>query len=269
VIPTFNRKKFLARAINSIITQSKSPDEIIVVDDGSSDGTETLVKNNYPRISYYRQSNKGVSAARNLGIRKSSGQIIAFLDSDDEWVAEKLEKQIEFIIENPTFRFVHCDETWFKNGKIFNQKKYHKKRGGFLFFDSLKRCSMSPSAVIVCRTIFNDYGLFDESLPACEDYDLWLRISRKEKIGFIDEALVKKHGGHDGQLSKTTKILDYFRVQSIYKLIQDKQLNDTQEDAAYAVLTKKIEIVKQGAIKHNNLEQLKKIEQLECQINQI
>ncbi|MBU0650624.1 glycosyltransferase, partial [bacterium] len=128
-------------------------------------------------MSYHYQKNSGVSSARNKGILLSKGKYLAFLDSDDEWKKNKLKKQIEFFKENPALKICQTDEEWIRNGKWINQKKIHQKKSGWIFEPSLELCLISPSSVIIHKDIFDHIGLFDETLMACEDYDLWLRIT--------------------------------------------------------------------------------------------
>jgi len=133
VIPTYNRIELLKRSIDSVINQTIKPSEIIIVDDGSNDGTEAMVKKQYDSLKIIKQKNKGASAARNSGIKASSGEWICFLDSDDEWKNDKLEKQITAVANNSDYKFFHSNEIWIKNGKRINQKKKHKKYGGGIF----------------------------------------------------------------------------------------------------------------------------------------
>ena len=146
VIPTYNRAQMLERAISSVYKQTLAPAEIIVVDDGSQDSTQEMILQKYPQVNYVKQDRKGVSIARNAGIKIAQGVWVALLDSDDEWMPRKLEEQADMAKQEPTISLIHCDETWFRNGKHVNQKKYHKKSGGQLFSVSLLRCMISPSS---------------------------------------------------------------------------------------------------------------------------
>ena len=133
VIPVFNRKQLIERSINSVINQTYPPDEIIVIDDGSIDGTYDLIKKNYPQVILIHQENKGVSAARNVGITIAKGKWIAFLDSDDEWFPEKLEEQINYLKINNSYKICHTDEIWIRNQVRVNPMKKHKKYGGKIY----------------------------------------------------------------------------------------------------------------------------------------
>ena len=262
VIPTYNRKSRLERALNSVLNQILQPIEIIVVDDGSEDGTAELVMEKYPSVKIIRQNNRGVSAARNHGIRCSRGDWIAFLDSDDEWDPRKLLEQERLVQCTPKRLLIHTDEKWIRNGTLISQRRYHKKSGGLLFIRSLSRCLISPSSVMLNRSLFEKYGLFDENLPACEDYDLWLRICLYEKINFVPLPLVIKYGGHPDQLSRTVPVLDQYRIVALTKLLDNDELGRRQLRAVKNVLEKKINLVIKGAIRHKNFALINRLEKL-------
>ncbi len=175
IIPTYNRAHTLSRALDSVLAQTHPADEVIVIDDGSTDSTVELLQNSYPNVTLIQQQNRGVSAARNSGIRASHSEWVALLDSDDEWLPDKLNKQLALVSQQPEYKIIHSDEIWIRYGVRVNQMKKHIKKGGWIFQDCLPLCAISPSAVMIHRSVFDDVGLFDESLPACEDYDLWLR----------------------------------------------------------------------------------------------
>ena len=269
VIPTFNRGHCLLRAINSVLAQTTPVDEIIVVDDGSDDKTyDLLVKSELldmrgqlPNIRYLYQENKGVSAARNLGIKEAENEYIALLDSDDAWAETKIERQA-FKLEKKNFscRITHTEEIWLKDGQRINPKKKHKKSGGFIFEKCLPLCCISPSSVLLHRTLFNDYGFFDEKLPACEDYDMWLRLCAFEEVLFVEEALTIKYGGHADQLSRAFWGMDRFRVQALEKLINSGKLSKTQRSQALEMLVKKIEILLLGAKKREKKEMIQNLD---------
>ncbi len=254
VIPTFNRKDFVLEAIDSVVNQTVKPFEIIVVDDGSTDGTGDLIKKKYPDVVYIYQENRGVSAARNTGIKIAKGDYIALLDSDDLWKKKKLEKHMNFIKQNPQFRVSQTDEVWIRNGKFVNPMKKHKKYGGFIFPQCLPLCIVSPSAVIIERGVFDDYGLFDETMPACEDYDMWLRVSAFEPIGLLEEKLIVKRGGHNDQLSKAFIGMDRFRVYALEKIINNSKLKNEYRILAIRELLKKCEILVKGYSRHGKSE---------------
>ena len=267
IIPTFNRVDFVTDALASVFNQTHSPLEVIVVDDGSTDKTEQIVRKNFASVRYIRTPNRGVSSARNTGIANSEAPFIAFLDSDDIWHMEKIKKQMEFFETNSSYKIVHCDELWIRDGYILNQKQHHRKSGGDLFYKSLTRCIISPSSVLIKRALFNEIGTFDENLPACEDYDLWLRITCVEKIGFLNECLVTKRGGHADQLSRSTEGLDQYRIRSLAALISHGNLTDIQTLQVKKELKRKIAIYREGALKRDRFAAVDAMNEILCKMN--
>ena len=259
IIPTYNRCDLLKRAINSVIKQTITPKEIIIVDNGSTDQTYQMVSSLFPEINYFIEKKRGVSAARNKGILESKSKWIAFLDSDDAWKPTKLEKQMEYSVFNQDkYRIIHTDETWYRNKKFLNQLKKHKKSGGNIFKNSLQLCCISPSSVVLKKQIFDDYGLFDENLEVCEDYDMWIRITSKEEVGFLDSPLVLKYGGHSDQLSKKFWGMDRFRIKSLEKNLKNEHFSKSQKINVLDNLIEKLTIVSDGALKRGNKEIFKK-----------
>ena len=253
VIPTFNRAHVISRALDSVLRQTYAADEIIVVDDGSNDGTVPLVTQKYPDVNLIQlNKNHGVSHARNCGINSAGSEWIALLDSDDEWQADKLAAQIKALKKEPECKICHSDEIWIRNDRHLNQKKKHAKRGGWIFQNCLPLCAISPSAAVIHRSVFEDVGVFDETLPACEDYDLWLRITAKYPVLFIPAPLVIKHGGHDDQLSKKHWGMDRFRIQALEKAVNHGDLAEKDHTAALRMLVEKLNVIVQGAVKRNN-----------------
>jgi len=252
IIPTYNRAQPLARALDSVLAQSYPATEVIVVDDGSTDGTDALVQTQFPEVVFLRQANAGVSAARNVGIQHARGEWIALLDSDDLWHPNKLAAQRQVLLADPASRICHSDEIWIRNGVRVNAMHKHQKKGGWIFRDCLPLCAISPSAVMIHRDLFAEVGLFDESLPACEDYDLWLRLCSRYPVSYIDEALVTKHGGHDDQLSRKHWGMDRFRIQALDNILKTAALETHDREAATNMLRDKLGILIAGAIKHDN-----------------
>lgn len=250
IIPTFNREKMLPGAIESVLRQSFRDFELLVIDDGSTDGTRGYVNSlGDSRIRYLYQANKGVSSARNLGISKSRGEYLALLDSDDEWMPSKLEKQLQALEDNPEYRAVHTNEMWYRNGKRLNQKKKHRKRGGWIFQYCLPLCLISPSAILLYRTLFSRLAAFREDYPVCEDYEFWLRLTAGFPILFLDDPLVIKNGGHPGQLSREYWGMDRFRVKALEEIITSGLLTPHQLRLAFRELEKKCRILEQGSLK--------------------
>jgi glycosyltransferase involved in cell wall biosynthesis len=254
VIPTLNRINTLQRALDSVINQTYKPAEIIVVDNGSSDGTLKFLREQYPKITILTENKIGVSSARNKGIKKSINQWIALLDSDDAWHPRKLEIQTSMLDSAlKEYNLIHTNEVWFRNNKHINQMKKHKKQGGYIFERCLSLCCISPSSVLFKKNILDKVGLFDESLPVCEDYDMWLKICSSEEVLFAQDKLTYKYGGHKDQLSKSYWGMDRFRIKSIENIIKNFDLTYKQKKQAKKELIKKLKIIINGAFKRNNL----------------
>ena len=232
IIPTYNRAALVPEAVASVLAQTWRDFEVLVVDDASTDGTAAALAAFGSRIRLLRHAFRlGVAAARNLGISAARGQWLAFLDSDDLWRPEKLARQMAYLAGHPELVLCQTEETWERRGLKVNQPRSHRKIGGWIFFPSLARCLVSPSAVVLNRTVFEEHGGFDENLPAAEDYDLWLRLSWRYQIGLLPEALVIKRGGRADQLSAQWG-LDRFRIQALRKLLDDPELPAPEARAA-------------------------------------
>ncbi len=256
IIPVYNREAFLPTAVTSVLNQTYKNIELLIIDDNSKDETYFSILNflKDKRVSYYYlDKNFGVSYARNFGIKKAKGDYIAFLDSDDYWLPEKLEKQIKYMLKN-NFKICQTDEIWIRKGKFVNPKKKHRKIEGDIFEKSLELCIVSPSAVLIKKEVFENIGLFDENMPACEDYDLWLRASLKYKIGLLNEKLIVKRNGQDDQLSKL-KGLDKYRIYSLLKLLKNYNIEKNKKEKVIEILTKKCEIYLNGLLKRNKLKE--------------
>ena len=233
VIPTYNRAHLLQRALDSVFCQTLLPTEVIIVDDGSTDSTASLIETRYSEV--------------------ASVDWIAFLDSDDEWLPQKLEGQVEVLAEKPGMKLCHTEEIWIRNGRRVNPRKKHAKHGGWIFQKCLELCCISPSSVMIHRSVFDEVGLFDESLPACEDYDMWLRVTARYPVLYIDKPLITKYGGHEDQLSKKYWGMDRFRVQALAKIIESGVLSVENKTAAQAMIREKINIYIDGASKRGKV----------------
>ena len=230
-----------------MLAQTYAADEIIVIDDGSDDKTENIVQD-FPSIRYFYQKNSGVSAARNRGIKYANSDWIAFLDSDDEWHKDKLKLQLEFHRQNRNISMSYTDEKWVRDDQEVKVPKKFKKIGKDAFVENMSYCNIAPSSVLIHKKMFDRYGLFDESLEVCEDYDLWLRIACSEKIGLINKKLITKYAGHEDQLSFKHWGMDRFRVRSL-----EKFLDTEHEHLVLETLIQKYLLLLKGAIKYGKM----------------
>ncbi len=259
VIPTFNRAHVLERAIDSVFEQTFQDFELLIVDDGSTDNTQELLEKRYAgesKLRYLKMQNRGVSAARNLGVVESKGEWIALLDSDDEWLPQRLEKQWRLLERRPDLKLIHGEEIWIRRGRRVNPKKIHQKFGGVIFEKCLPLCLISPSAVLIKKTLFDEIGLFDEEFIVCEDYDLWLRITSLYPVGFVEEPIIIKYGGHRDQLSARFKAMDYWRVRSLERILETRSLERQTRMKVVEEILKKASLLERGYIKHSNLKNL-------------
>lgn len=255
VITTSNRAQMLVEAVESVLSQTFRDIEIIVVDDGSNDETPMLMEKYSDRVVYHWQENAGPSSARNRGIELAGGDFVAFLDSDDLWLPGKIMLQMEFLATRPEFPLCYTDEIWIRNGKRVNQGKRHRKYGGWIFDRVLPLCIISPSSVLIRKWLFDEVGKFDESMPACEDYDMWIRIASRYPIGYIPKYLIMKRGGHPDQLSKKVESLDRYRVKALVKAIESGRLDEDKRELVLSHLKQKCEIYGQGCIKRGRIEE--------------
>lgn len=264
IIPSFNRKAVLERAIYSVLRQSFTDFELIVVDDGSTDGTEDLVKSilqHHNQVHYYKINNLGVSAARNYGAQMACGQWLAFLDSDDEWFLNKLELQVQNLEAHPTATLIHTEEIWHRSGQQVDVPQKYKKQKGDLFEKATQLCVIGPSTVILKAEIFHKLSGFDESFELCEDYDLWLRWTAEHPIFLCEEPLIIKYDGAENQLSKKGQ-LNYWRIKALVKFLKTKNAPSKHKLIAKSELKKKYKVYALGCVKHNNSTRLKEIDQL-------
>jgi glycosyltransferase involved in cell wall biosynthesis len=250
VIPTWNRAWSIRRAIDSVLAQEGACFELIVVDDGSDDGTSQILReySDEGRIVHIKNPKRqGVSAARNIGIKASKGNMVALLDSDDEWLPGKLKAQADYMAKRPELLFSQCQERWIRNGRRVNPGRRHIKREGDIFVESLELCLISPSASIIRKSLFGLVGLFDEELEAAEDYDYWLRALVGHEVGLLDKELVIRYGGRPDQLSMAPG-LDRFRAVALKKLLT-MNLGQEREEAVRAQLARKEAIYEKGRLK--------------------
>ena len=248
IIPTYNRWPMIAEAVESVLEQGYGSFEIIVVDDGSTDGTKERLKKYGSSVLVISRQRSGVAASRNYGVSVAQGRYLAFLDSDDLWLPQKLTIQTTFMEQHPEVKICQTEEIWIRGGVKVNPKAKHAKPSGDIFRRSLDFCLVSPSAVMMTRNLLDQFGGFDESFPVCEDYDLWLRIAKDHAIPLIPKPLVVKRGGHADQLSHSTWGMDRYRVQSLRNLLRNGLLGEKRNWVLEA-LHRKIFILSQGATK--------------------
>lgn len=255
IIPTYNRRAMLLEAIDSVLSQSLTEFELIVIDDGSTDGTAEYLAQHAKTIRFERIEHRGPAAARNRGVAIARAPLISFLDSDDLWAPTKLERQLAFMSANPDCAISQTNEIWIRNGRRVNPGVRHRKRGGDIFIDSLRTCLISMSATIMRTELFRSLGGFDEAMIAAEDYDLWLRILIDRETGLLDEPLVRRRGGHPDQTSATTPALDRFRILALAKLLADDRLSPPRRAAAVEVLSEKCRIYAGGLARRDRIDQ--------------
>jgi glycosyltransferase involved in cell wall biosynthesis len=246
IIPTYNRRAMVDEAVASVLAQRDADFQVIVVDDGSTDGTyESLA--HLECVTLARTDHRGPAAARNHGVAMARATLIAFLDSDDLWMPNKLARQLAFMRAHPECAISQTGEVWIRNGRRVNPGRRHIKRAGDIFIDSLRTCLISPSAVIMRTDLFRALGGFDEDLAAAEDYDLWLRIIVDHDVGLLDEPLITHRAGHSDQLSSSISAIDRYRALALMKLLARDDLSEPRRDAVAQVLAEKCAIVAQGA----------------------
>jgi len=263
ILPSWNRADWLKKSIDSVLEQTFRDFELIVVDDASTDSTQEILTSYSGKIrSITFSKNLGVSAARNAAVKNCDSEWIAFLDSDDFWHPHKLQKQIAQTVIRAECPIHFTDEIWIRNGVRVNPKKKHQKLEGWIFKPSLELCLMSPSTVLLRRELFDAHGLFDETLPICEDYDLWLRLTSQHQVALLNEKLMTRHGGHADQLSRSDWGIDRYRVQSIRKILKTEKLSPEDRSAAIVVLRKKCEIIINGFRKRGKLQEIERYEKI-------
>ena len=249
VIPTYNRATRLTETLRSVLNQTYQDFEIIVIDDCSTDDTAKIVQS-FPTLKYiFMNRNYGVSRARNEGLSQAKGRYVCFLDSDDLWDKNKLKTQVHWMERNSDCQICYTDEIWIRKGVRVNPMVKHQKYSGDIYRHCLPLCIVSPSSVMLRSRLLNEIGNFDESLPVCEDYDLWLRIAMKYRFHCIEQPLVIKFGGHEDQLSRKYWGMDRFRVAALKKILDLNLLEGERLHLTRLTLIKKCSILIQGFVK--------------------
>jgi glycosyltransferase involved in cell wall biosynthesis len=238
IIPTYNRRDLLPRAIDSVLAQTRSIDEIIVVDDGSTDGTADMLQARYgERVKHVWQSNAGVSSARNHGLRLARGRYLALLDSDDEWLPEKTALQVAFLESRPDFGMVVCDveriDGDYRHIDVFHRRDVIREDGWALRW-LLHNPALIPASVMLRRQVVDQLGGFDETLRTAEDLEFHLRVARHWPIGVVEQALVRAMRGHEGLSAASSTYDDYVRVVEAAVASARGSLDDGELDVALA-----------------------------------
>jgi glycosyltransferase involved in cell wall biosynthesis len=251
IIPVYNRISSLKRAIESVLCQNEKNYEILIVDDGSTLNIEKAIylylKN--PKIKYFKiYRNKGVSFARNTGIKESKGNFIALLDSDDLWLPFKLKVQLEEMEKQRESYIIFTDEFWLKNGIFLNKPSNKLKLDGEIYINILDKCRVSPSTVLINKRVFEKIGFFNEHLRVCEDYEFFLRASLFFKFNLIDIKSIIKISESDDQLSKNIKYIEYIRLNILLNMLKKYgyYMSDKYKNYTINEINRKFSIVRRG-----------------------
>ncbi len=261
LVPTYNRKALLRESLESVFAQDFSGYEVIVVDDGSNDGTEKMIAGLRKRFNlrYIRVNHSGMPGkVRNIGAAEAKGDFLAFLDSDDLWLPEKLSRQMRYMKKGGA-RISHTREIWLREGREISQKGQKHRREGMIFRDALKKCIIGPSTVIMERDFFEESGGFREDLEIAEDYEFWLRITCRNPVGYLDEALTVKRAGGWDQLSEKYGHIEYFRIKGLRALVGNGYFEDLHA-LARQELVRKCRIYAAGCSKRGRAEEAARFE---------
>jgi len=232
IIPVYNRPGMAVEAVRSVLFQSYPHLECILVDDGSTEPPEEActVFAADPRFRYLRIEHTGMpGAVRNRGVEQAHFDLIAFLDSDDIWLPEKLERQVALMrggsesgAAAPRTQpiLIHTREIWLRGAKIISQKTQRHKRRGDVFEDALEKCMIGPSTVLMRRGGIEELRGFREDLEIAEDYEFWLRLTARYEVEYIDTPLVVKRAGHGEQLSEKYGQIEIFRIRGLHDLVR-------------------------------------------------
>lgn len=217
IIPAFNSARYLADAINSVLAQTVNSIEVIVIDDGSTDETESLVGGYGSRVRYFRQQNNGVAIARNRGIEESRGKYVALLDADDVWVPNKVERQLAALEKGSGCRA--CYSAFTITGSDLSPVGINRsKRRSSALEDLLLRGNVvgTPSTVMCERALFQEVSGFDSSLSQCADWEMWIRLAMLTDFIYLDEPLVlyRQHGAN---MSRSISLLERDSLRALEK----------------------------------------------------
>ncbi|RLB01023.1 MAG: glycosyltransferase family 2 protein [Deltaproteobacteria bacterium] len=215
IIPVYNGEAFIKDAVDSVLNQTFRDFELIVVNDGSEDNTEDVLLPYIRSIRYIKTKNRGVSAARNMGIRLSKGEFVAFLDQDDVFHPRKLEVTVSYLDAHPDMAMVYTPIDRIDSEGTMLQRKRLKGHSGDIFPRLFLKSFIAPSMAVCRKKIFSKIGMFSETLSSeGEDYDLFLRIASRFKVGYVNEPLVI-YRLHPGNVSKTKQEVAPFRYEQV------------------------------------------------------
>ncbi len=238
----------LLKAVESVINQTYRPYEVIVVDDGSNDGT--ALEFPIEGVIFIQIDHDGHPGfVRNRGVENSTGDYIAFLDSDDIWMTDKLERQVEYYKSHKNCRILHTKERWVRNDKVISQKKRKHKKSGNVFKESLQGCILGPSTVLMDKKLYLEFDGFNSTIEVGEDYDLWLRITGSVDVDYLDEELIIKNAGHGDQLSFKYGFIEPFKIDVLESLIKEDSFSPENRELAIDALKNKYEIIINGCKK--------------------
>lgn len=226
IIPTYNRASMIIECIESVFNQIFTDFEIIIVDDGSSDNTEAVLRPYLDRITYIRQENKGNAAARNTGIEVAKGEFVAFLDSDDLWLPDKLEKQVRYLEDHPDIDMVCGNGVIFGNTKdagrllIPNKRAKPLEKNGVTLKGDFMKSSVRCSTIVIKKGVLEELGGFDANLRVCVDGDFSLRFLTKYRAAFMNEPLIR-YRKHNDNISANREQRLLHSIKLINKLLTD------------------------------------------------
>ncbi len=252
IIPVYNRPKMVKRAISSVLNQTFKNLELIIADDGSTDETKAVINSFLSdlRVKILLLEHCGFPGlVRNRAADLAEGKWLAFLDSDDIWLEDKLEVQLRYLDKHKEFLFIHSLEKWIRNRIEVSQIHRKHKKEGDLFEISLGKCEIGPSTVMIDKDLFLSVHGFREDLEICEDYELWLKLTSENPVGYIDQILVIKNGGHENQLSKKYGYIENFKIEALRGLVDKYYFTNEKMVPARKELAKKCRIYSKGCRK--------------------
>ncbi|MBN1649122.1 MAG: glycosyltransferase family 2 protein [Spirochaetales bacterium] len=260
IVPFYNRAEMLHEALASVFVQEYPDLQVIIVDDGSTDDWKGQISGF--EVEAIEIPHCGLPGkVRNEGIRRAGGEYITFLDSDDLWLEGKLELQLAEIVKSG-HPLCHTREIWDRNGTIVSQRKQKHARSGDVFGDALKKCIIGPSTVLMEKKLFSECGMFREDIEIAEDYEMWLRITDRYEVCYVDKPLVCKRAGDWPQLSEKYGMIELFRIKALRKLVDGNVFSGKNRAQAAAELALKCRIHAQGCRKRSKVGEAAEYEQL-------